>query len=75
MNRDEGYAVRILLLVAGGLVFLLAVGFLVFVCAFLIIDGGAGRVVGILGLVGLVLGLLLGIRDWIRKQETKRGPG
>jgi hypothetical protein len=67
MNPNERNAVWILLLVAGGLVFLLAVGFLVFVCAFLIIDGGVGRVVGIAGLVGLTLALLSGIRSWIRK--------
>jgi hypothetical protein len=73
MKRYEKSAVGILLLVAGGLVLLLAVGFMVFVCAFLIIHGGVGRVVGIAGLVGLSLALLAGIRDWIRKNETGRG--
>jgi len=40
-------------------------------CAFLIIDGGVGRVVGIVGLGGLLYALQSGIRDWIRKHETK----
>jgi len=75
MKRYEKSAVGILLLVAGGLVLLLAVGFMVFVCAFLIIGGGVGRVVGIVGLVGLSLALLSGIRDLIRKNETKRQGG
>jgi hypothetical protein len=67
MNRYEKDAASILLLVAGCLVFVLAVGFMVFVCAFLIIDGGVGRVVGIAGLVGLALAVASGIRNWLRK--------
>jgi len=72
VNGRERSAVWILFLLAGGLVLLLAVGFLVFVCAFLIIDGGVGRFVGIAGLVGLSLALLSAIRDWIRKNEVQR---
>lgn len=67
MNRNERDAAWILFLVAGGIVSVLAVGFLVFVCAFLIIGGGADRVVGIAGLVGLVLALWFGIRSWLRQ--------
>jgi hypothetical protein len=72
MKHDEKSAVEILLLVAGGLVLLLGVGFMVFVCTFLIIGGGVGRVIGIAGLVGLPLALFSGIRDFIRKNDTKR---
>jgi membrane protein implicated in regulation of membrane protease activity len=72
MKRFENSAAGILLLIAGGLVLLLAVGFMVFVCAFLIIGGGVGMVVGIAGLVGLALALASGIRDWVRKHENDR---
>ena len=66
MNPYERRAIGILLLVAGSLVFLLAFGFLVFVCVLLIIDAGVGRVVGIAGLIGIALALAWALREWIR---------
>lgn len=75
MNRDERNAVTVMLLLAGGLVFVLAVGFMVFVCAFLIIGGGVGRVVGIAGLVGLALAVISAVRSWIRKMEEPGAGG
>jgi hypothetical protein len=67
MNRTERYIVGVLLVITGVLVSCLAVGFVVFVCAVLLIEGGVGRFVGIAGLVGLAVALLLGLRHWIRR--------
>jgi hypothetical protein len=67
MNRQKNPG-EVALLLAGGIVLVLAVGFMVFVCAFLIIGGGLARVVGIAGLIGLAIALVMGIRSWIRKQ-------